>query len=201
MDINLMPKPVSRSVRMRTPVRGRWPWIVIGSGVAVVCIAAIVVSHLAVARSAASLNQLQQQVQLLQAQTQSISTNQSAEEETAAQQIVQSSVRYDAILNALARDLAPSTTVDSIQENGTTLTLAGRSQSVANVAAFEAALAREPFAANASFTAAALQSSGSNVPGVGQAALGHAIVAGSGGAGYRYDYTLTVVLKNGGGGT
>ncbi len=186
---------------MRTPVRGRWPWIVIGSGVAVVCIAAIVVSHLAVARSAASLNQLQQQVQLLQAQTQSISTNQSAEEETAAQQIVQSSVRYDAILNALARDLAPSTTVDSIQENGTTLTLAGRSQSVANVAAFEAALAREPFAANASFTAAALQSSGSNVPGVGQAALGHAIVAGSGGAGYRYDYTLTVVLKNGGGGT
>lgn len=195
-----MPKPVSRSVRMRTPVRGRWPWIVIGSGVAVVCIAAIVVSHLAVARSAASLNQLQQQVQLLQAQTQSISTSQSAQEETAAQQIVQSSVHYDMILKGLAHDLAPSTTVDSIQQVGATLTLAGRTNSVASLAAFEAAVAREPFTLSASFTAAALQGSGSNVPSASQMALGHAIVAGASGSSYRYDYTLTVVLKSGGGG-
>ena len=195
-----MPKPVSRSVRMRTPVRGRWPWIVIGGGVSLVCVAAMVVAHLAAARSAASLNQLQQQVQLLQAQTQSISTNQSAQEETAAQQIVQSRVHYDVILKGLAHDLAPSTTVDSIQQIGSTLTLAGRTNSVASVAAFEAAVSREPFTSSASFTAAALQSSGSNVPGAGQMALGHAIVAGSGGTSYRYDYTLTVVLKSGGGG-
>ncbi|WP_367306308.1 fimbrial protein [Alicyclobacillus acidocaldarius] len=199
MDINLMPKPVSRSVRMRTPVRGRWPWIVIGSGVAIVCIAAIVVSHLAVARSVASLNQLQQQVQLLQAQTQSISTSQSAQEETAARQIVQSSVRYDVILKDLAHDLSPSTTVDSMQQVGATLTLAGRTNSVASLAAFEAAVSREPFALSASFTAAALQGSGSNVPGSSQMALGHAIVAGASGSNYRYDYTLTVVLKSGGG--
>ncbi|WP_304458213.1 PilN domain-containing protein [Alicyclobacillus sendaiensis] len=199
MDINLMPKPVSRAVRMRTPVRGRWPWIVMGGGIVVVCAAAVVVAHLAVARSASSLNQLQQQVQLLQAQTQSISTSQSAQEAVAAQQVAQSATHYDVILRALAKDVSESSTVDSIQQTESTLTLVGRTNSVASVADFEADLLREPFVSSASFTAAALQTSGTAVPGLGQASLGHAIVTGSGGANYRYDYTLTVVLKSGGG--
>lgn len=194
-----MPKPVSRSVRMRTPVRGSWPWIVMGGGVAVICVAAIVAAHLAAARSASSLHQLQQQVQLLEAQTQSVSTNQSAQEETAAQQVAQSATHYDVILRALEHDVSEMTTVDSIQQTGSTLTVAGRTNSVASVADFEADLLREPFVQSASFTAAALQTSGTPMPGAGQAPLGHAIVEGSGGANYRYDYTLSVVLKSGGG--
>lgn len=187
---------------MRAPVRGRWPWIVMGTSVVVVCAAAIVVSHLAAARSAASLNQLQQQVQLLQAQTQPMNMGSSAQEETAAQQIVSTSVNYDIILDAFARDLPPGTTVDAMQQTGSSLTISGRSGSVASVAAFEAALAREPFTASASFSAAALESGGgSSVPAGAQPAVqnvGHAIVAQGGGSSERYAYTLTLALKSGG---
>ena len=199
MDINLMPRPIKRSARMRMPVRGRWPWMVMGAAVVIVCASAIVVAHLAVARSSASLQALQQQVQALQSQTESVSASASSQAEQQAQQIAATSPRYDVILRDLVRDLAPDTTIDSIQQTAGAVTIAGRSASVADVAAFEAAVQKESFVTSATLSAASLQDGQAQASTTGQAPIGYAIAKGPGGSSYRYVYTLTVVLRTGGG--
>ncbi|GLV14327.1 hypothetical protein Heshes_20110 [Alicyclobacillus hesperidum] len=192
MDINLLPRPQkSHGNRLAAGGRGRLLVFGVVTLAAAACAALLVVLHEQVAQVATQVATLNGQVQTAERGSVPAHSGGASALQSELAQASAARVDWATVLQEIDAALVADMTVDEIKLAGSAMEIHGRSASVAEVAAFEQNLQKDPFAASVTFQVA---KEPSQLPGQ----TPQAVFVGGGSNHYMYAYTVTLVMATGG---